>query len=87
MNWLNIGLLFSIMFILYSVQQIKMTLKEKGYDVDIFSNPIDDYNRFKKIIDSEKDARLKARYQGMLNGLYMAFGGTVVLGYLIFGQR
>ena len=88
MNMLGLALFFSFIYVLYSLQQMKMTLKEKGYEVDILSNPINDHKNFKILIEKEKEASVKARYQGLLNGLYLALVGTAVIsGYLIFGQR
>ena len=87
MNWLNIGLFFSIIYILYSIQQIKITLKSKGYDVDLLSGPIEDYKRFKRLIETEPNQALKTKYQGMLNGLHFALVGLVVIaGFLVAGK-
>jgi len=87
-NWLSIAILFSVIYIFYSLQQIKMILKEKGYAVDIFSNPFEDYKNFKMLVAREKETTLKARYQGILNGLHMSLIGTVVIAvYLIYGRK
>ena len=43
MSWLKLGLFGSIIFVLYYYQQIKMTLKERGYEVDLLTGWIDDY--------------------------------------------
>jgi len=87
MNWLNIGLFFSIIYIVYSYQQIKITLKSKGYDVDLLSGPMEDYRRFKLLIQSEPDKRLKIKYQNLLNGLHLALVGLVVIvAFLISGK-
>jgi hypothetical protein len=87
MNWLHIGLFFSIIYIMYSIQQIKIILKNKGYDVDLLSGPIEDYKRFKRLIEAESNRRLKTKYQGILNGLHLALVGLVVIAaFLISGK-
>jgi hypothetical protein len=87
MSWLNIGIFFSIIYILYSIQQIKMILKNKGYDVDLLSGPIQDYRRFKRLIQAETNQGLKTKYQGILNGLHFASVGLVVIAaFLLAGK-
>lgn len=87
MNWLEIGLIGSVIFALYYLQQIKMTLKEKGFDVEMFSGWLSDYKRFKALIVNEKDERRKIKLQGILNGLHLALAGLVVIAYFLFSQR
>jgi hypothetical protein len=87
MNWLQIGLIGSVIFALYYIQQIKMTLKEKGLDVEMFSGWLSDYKRFKALIVNEKDERQKIRLQGILNGLHLALAGLVVIAYFLFSQH
>ena len=85
MSWMKLGLFGSIIFALYYYQQIKMTLKGKGYDVDLVTGWIDDYRKFKQLIASETDQKTKAQYQAILNGLHLALVGMVVIaGFLIF---
>jgi hypothetical protein len=87
MNWLQIGLFFSIIYMLYCVQQIKMILKSKGFDVDLLKGPVEDYRRFKRLIDTEDDPRRKNKYQNLLNGLHFALVGTVVIAaFLLSGS-
>jgi hypothetical protein len=87
MSWLKLGLFGSIIFALYYYQQIKMTLKGKGYDVDLLTGWIDDYRKFKQLIESETDKKAKAQFQAILNGLHLALMGMVVIaGFLVFGQ-
>ena len=87
MSWMKLGLFGSIIFVLYYYQQIKMTLKGKGYDVDLVTGWIGDYRKFKQLIDSETDQKTKAQYQAILNGLHLALVGMVVIaGFLVFGQ-
>jgi hypothetical protein len=79
MTWLHIGLFFSIIYVLYAVQQIKIILKNKGFEVELLKGPIEDYRRFKGLIQSENDPRLKTKYQNILNGLHFALVGTVII--------
>lgn len=87
MNWLQIGLIGSVIFALYYIQQIKMILKEKGFDVEMFSGWFADYKRFKALIVNEKDERQKIKLQGILNGLHLALAGLVVIAYFLFSQH
>jgi hypothetical protein len=87
MSWLKIALFVSIIYILYSYQQIKITLKNKGYDVDLLSGPIEDYRRFKRLIETEPNKGLKNKYQSILNGLHFALAGLAVIAvFLISGK-
>jgi hypothetical protein len=86
MNWLEIGLVGSIIFALYYFQQIKMTLKEKGLDVEMFSGWYADYKRFKELTAKERDERQKVKLQGILNGLHLALAGLVVIAYFLFSE-
>jgi uncharacterized membrane protein YiaA len=84
MSWLKIGLIGSVVFALYYLQQIKITLKGKGYDVDMLTGWLADYRRFKKLILKTSDPKLKAEYQSILNGLHLALVGFVVIGAFIW---
>ncbi len=87
MNWLEMGLAGSVIFALYYCQQIKITLKGKGYDVDPFTGWFADYKRFKQLIHSETDQNSKLKCQGILNGLHLALvGGTVIAYFLLAGK-
>lgn len=87
MSWMKIGLFGSIIFVLYYYQQIKMTLKERGYEVELLTGWIDDYRKFKRLIDGETDKKRKTEYQTILNGLHFALLGTVVIAcFLVFGK-
>ncbi|MCG6908832.1 MAG: hypothetical protein LJE94_01770 [Deltaproteobacteria bacterium] len=87
MNWLALGIFFSIFYILYSLQQMKIALKDNGYDVDLLSNPMEDHNNFKALIEKEEDPGKRAKYQSVLNGLYVALVGIgFILAYMFFGQ-
>lgn len=78
MSWLQIGIIGSIVFAMYYFQQIKMTLKDKGYDVELFTGWLTDYRRFKDLILRERDERTKLKYQGILNGLHFALIGILL---------
>lgn len=83
MNWLAIGLIGAIVFTLHSFQQIKMTLKEKGYPVDLMTGWLNDYRRFKKLAMEEADEQARNKYQQVLNGLYLAMAGLVFIPLLM----
>jgi uncharacterized membrane protein YiaA len=83
MNWLHLGLIGAIVFTLHAFQQIKMTLKEKGYHVEVMSGWIDDYRKFKKLTLEEPDEQQRYKYQRILNGLYLALAGLVFIPLLI----
>jgi uncharacterized membrane protein YiaA len=83
MNWLSIGLIGAIVFTLHSFQQIKMTLKDKGYHVEMMTGRLDDYRRFKQLTLDETDETARYKYQRVLNGLYLALAGLVVIPLLM----
>ena len=83
MNWLSIGLIGAIVFTLHSIQQIKMTLKDKGYHVDLMTGWLDDYRRFKQLTLDEPDEPTQQKYQRVLNGLYLALAGLVFIPLLM----
>ena len=83
MNWLSIGLIGAIVFTLHSLQQIKMTLKDKGYQVDMMTGWLEDYRRFKQMTLSEPDETTRYKYQRILNGLYLALAGLVFIPLLM----
>ena len=79
MSWMHIGLIGAIVFTLHSLQQIKMTLKDKGHHVDMMTGWIDDYRRYKKLTSEETDETTRYKYQRVLNGLYLALAGLVFI--------
>ena len=79
MSWLQLGLIGSIIFTIYYIQQIKIALKTNGYDVDLFTGWITDYKNIKKLIQGQTDPVLKNKYQKLLTGLHMALAGIVVI--------
>ena len=87
MNLFEVAVIFSAIVALYNFQQIKMTLKERGFDVEMFSGWLSDYRRFKQMAAKEKDERQKVKLQGILNGLHLALVGLVVIAYFLFSQH
>ena len=87
MSWLQLGLIGSIIFTIYYIQQIKIALKTNGYDVDLFTGWISDYKNIKKLIQGQSDPELKNKYQRLLTGLHMALAGLVVIPLImVFGK-
>ena len=84
MGWLQVGLVGSIIFGFYYLQQIKITLKGRGHDVSMFTGWLADYRQFKQLAKDETDDRLKAEYAGILRGLYLSLAGLVVISYLLY---
>lgn len=83
MNWLAIGLIGAVVFTLHSLQQIKMTLKDKGYQVDMMTGWFEDYRKFKQLSLEEPDEMTRHKYQRILNGLYLALAGLVIIPFLM----
>ena len=83
MSWLSIGLIGAIVFTLHAFQQIKMTLKDKGYPVDMLTGWFDDYRRFKQLVTDETDEPTRYKYQRILNGLHLALAGIVFIPLLM----
>lgn len=87
MNLLDIALVVSVIVALYNIQQLKITLKEKGFPVEMLSGWVDDYRNLKKLIRDEPDQKLKIKYQKILNGLFFSLAGTVVLLAMMIRER
>ncbi len=83
MNWLAIGLVGAVVFSLHALQQIKMTLKDKGYQVDMLTGWLEDYRKFKQLATEEPDETTRYKYQRILNGLYLALAGLVLIPVLM----
>jgi uncharacterized membrane protein YiaA len=83
MSWLAIGLVGAVIFTLHSLQQIKMTLKDKGYRVEMLTGWFEDYRQFKQLAAEEPDEAARYQYQRILNGLYMALIGLVLIPVLM----
>jgi len=87
MGLLEFALIFSVVIALYNVQQIKITLKEKGHTVDMFSNLLGDYRQFKALIPHEPDQQVKMKYQKILNGLHFCLVGIVLFTVMVINNR
>jgi hypothetical protein len=87
MGLLEFALIFAVVFTLYNLQQIKITLKEKGLAVDVIKGSLGDYRKFKDLIRNESDQSLKIKYQKILNGLYFSLFGIVLFVIMIVRHR
>ena len=87
MGLLEFALIFSAVIALYNLQQIKMTLKDKGYTVAMLTGWLSDYQQFKGLIEKEPDQKVKIKYQQILNGLYFSLGGIVVFAAMVLRNR
>ena len=87
MNWLAIGLIGAVVFTLHAFQQIKMILKDRGHQVDMMTGWVEDYRRFKQLIQDEADEQARYKYQRILNGLYLALAGLVIMPLLMLMGR
>ena len=87
MGMIEFALIVSIVIALYNIQQIKMTLKEKGHSVEMFSNPLEDVRLFKKLMLDEPDQKVKLKYQKILNGLYFCLVGMVLFAIMMINKR
>jgi len=83
MGLLEFSLIFTVVFALYNLQQIKMTLKEKGLTVDVFKGSLRDYRKFKDLTRDEPDQSLKMKYQKTLNSLHFSLLGIVLFVMMI----
>ena len=63
MGLLEFALIFTVIYALYNLQQIKITLKEKGFTVDVIKGSLGDYRKFKDLIRNEPDQKKKMEYQ------------------------
>lgn len=77
MGMIEFALVVSAVIALYNFQQIKMTLKDKGYEVNMFTGWLGDYRRYKSLIGSEEDEKMKLKYQKILNGLLFSLCGLI----------
>ena len=87
MSLFEIALVISAIFAMYNLQQVKITLKQKGYDVEMLSGWLKDHRQFKSLIQSEKDQKTKVKYQQTLNSLYFSLFGIVLFGFLVIQNR
>jgi hypothetical protein len=87
MGLVGIAIIVSAIVAMYNLQQIKITLKEKGYLVDPFTGWLRDYRQFKDLARSETDPAIQAKYQKTLNGLHFSLLGIAALIVLSFTGR
>jgi len=87
MGLLEFALIFSVIYALYNLQQIKITLKEKGFTVDVIKGSLGDYRKFKDLIRNEPDQNIKMKYQKILNGFHFALFGIVLFAIMILRVR
>jgi hypothetical protein len=87
MSLFEIALVVSVIIAMYNLQQIKITLKQKGYDVEMFLGVMKDHRQFKALIQSETDRKTKVKYQQTLNGLYFSLFGVVLFAAMMLHQR
>jgi hypothetical protein len=87
MGLFELALIFSVVVALYNLQQIKMILKDKGYNVSLYSGWLSDYHRFKIMAQQETDQEVQIKYRKVLNGLLFSLVGTVLFAILILKNR
>jgi hypothetical protein len=87
MGLLEFALIFTVIYALYNLQQIKITLKEKGLTVDVIKGSFGDYRKFKDLIRNEPDQKKKVEYQRILNGFHFALFGIVLFAIIILRSR
>ena len=87
MGLLEFALIFSVIIALYNLQQIKITLKEKGLTVDVIKGSLGDYRKFKDLIRNEADQQSKMKYQRILNAFHFSLFGLVLFTIIILRVR
>jgi hypothetical protein len=87
MGLLEFALIFSVVFVLYNLQQMKIVLQEKGHTVDMFKGLLGDHRKFKELMNSEPDEKRKLKYRQTLNGLYFSLLGVVLFGIMVLRAR
>ena len=87
MGLIELALVFSVVIALYNLQQIKITLKDNGYDVSMISGIAKDYKNFKALASEEPDEGKRIKYQQHLNGLHFSLAGAAVILFLIFRDK
>ena len=87
MGLLEVAVIFSVFIALYNMQQIKITLKQQGYDVNMLTGWLRDYKNFKALVQEESDQKIKVKYQQNLNGLHFSLGGLAVILFLILRDK
>jgi hypothetical protein len=87
MGLVGIAIFISAIVAMYNLQQIKMTLKDKGFTVDPFTGWLSDYRQFKDLARREPDQAVQAKYQKILNGLHFSLIGIAALIVLSLSGR
>jgi hypothetical protein len=87
MGLFELAMIVSAVVALYNFQQIKITLKDKGYPVEMLKGWLEDYRRFKGLIEKEPDHKTKINYQKIINGLHFSLLGLVVFIALILRRH
>lgn len=84
MGLLELAFILSAMVALYNVQQIKITLKERGCKVEMLTGWLKDYRQFKDLIQRESDSQSQAKLQKTINGLHFSLMGIAIFAFLLF---
>lgn len=87
MNLLDLALLFSLIIALYNLQQIKITLKQKGYPVEMLTGWLRDYRLFREMIRKEPEEKVRLEHQKTINALHFSLAGFVVLVFMAVRHR
>jgi len=87
MNLMDFAMLFSLIIALYNLQQLKITLREKGYPVEMLTGWSKDYRQLKELIRKEPEEKVKIEYQKIINGLHFSLAGFVVLAVMVIRAR
>ena len=87
MSLFEIALVICIIIVVYNLQQMKIILKQKGYQVEMLTGMLRDHQQFKTLIQSETDQKTKIKYQQRLNGLYFALFGVVLFAFMVVKDR
>jgi len=87
MTLLEVALILCAIITMYNLQQIKITLKQKGYAVEMLSGWLKDFRQFKAMIQAESDQKTRAKYQQTLNGFYFALFGVVLFTAMVIHNR
>jgi hypothetical protein len=83
MGLIELALILSVMVALYNIQQIKITLKERGCKVEMLTGWLRDYRQYKALIQSESDSRSRAKLQKTINGLHFSLAGIAMFVFML----
>lgn len=87
MGLLEFAVIFCVIYALYNLQQMKITLKEKGFTVDVIKGSLGDYRKFKDLIRNEPNQEFKMKYQRILNGFHFGLFGIVLFAIMMLRVR